>query len=676
MSTWDTPRVRWLEWIERDADIEHPVWLSCDEFDERLRSLFERRVFGRGGGWGLPITADGEPMAGFDIRQGLADTLPGLDRMELDSRSRDVESDSPPDESFANTSPDGNFGAGETEALEVALAGGGFDVQLGALSPEYVGTMAPEPTPYNDHTEVVMLDGDPRELGVEGLFIPNLTRLSSATPDPDGDPGSPPPDEAATAVPEPVAVATSNVSTEWFRSAEEWLATDPGTPVSPWASATMDVGQDDAESPAEPTHGGEGSRRSVTLVPVDDGGEAVPAAVVEVETEVRTTAPAEERARPLVSSYRLDLDGEVGMGAHEQPVHFARGTVPASDPQVVRSPAAWRGRSEDEENAEELDTMDIVVEEGEGAEHGTAVDPYWRSGRYTPVVVSEPEPTPELEAPAPGSELAFLQADLPDRGEDVQGEVAASDPSRWPEDLFREHYGAFTRPTHGRLALAEVDFFLAAANLPTGSQVVDIGCGDGAHALALAQRGYRATGLDASRSQLARAQKANDALGSSAMFVLDDMRQPVTKGPFDGALCFGTTLGYFSDEDNVRVVRAMRELLIPGGRIMVQVLNRDAVIARLPTRSWWQGIGCLVLDEAEMNFFANRLRIHRTVVFEDGRQFDHDMWIRAFSAHDLSQLFAECGFRVLEISGSRHTKGHFYGATSPEIWLFAERLSM
>ncbi len=203
--------------------------------------------------------------------------------------------------------------------------------------------------------------------------------------------------------------------------------------------------------------------------------------------------------------------------------------------------------------------------------------------------------------------------------------------------------------------------------------MLDVGCGDGAHAIALAQRGYVVTGFDASLSQLLRATQANEAVGAGVRFLSGDMRDPPVEGPFDAILCIGTTFGYFDDAENRKVIGKLRDRLAFGGRMLLHVFNRDHVIGRLPARSWWQGQGCLVLDEADMNYFTNRLQVRRTIVFEDGRQFEHDISVRAYTAHDLGSMCVEAGLRVLELSGSRLTRGRFYGATSAEIWLLVER---
>ena len=269
-----------------------------------------------------------------------------------------------------------------------------------------------------------------------------------------------------------------------------------------------------------------------------------------------------------------------------------------------------------------------------------------------------------LQVSLGGGSLAALQR---------QAEEAAPATGQWFDEVFADHYPALERPKHVQMARGEVDFFIATTGLSTGAMVLDIGCGDGAHCIALAQRGFVPTGIDTSLPQLLRAAQAAEQNGLGVQFLHGDMRDPPVEGPFAGILCIGSTLGYFDDDDNLAAVEKMASLLVAGGRVLIQVFNRDQVIGRLPARSWWQGAGCLVLDEAQMNYMTNRLYVHRTVVFEDGRQFEHHIAVAAYAVGDLIAACNEAGLHVLEISGSRHSRARFYGATSPEIWLVAEK---
>jgi hypothetical protein len=138
-------------------------------------------------------------------------------------------------------------------------------------------------------------------------------------------------------------------------------------------------------------------------------------------------------------------------------------------------------------------------------------------------------------------------------------------------------------------------------------------------------------------------------------------------------MCVGTTFGYFEEDQNRQCLQEMYERLVPGGKLILHVFNRDFVAPHLPSRSWWQGRRCMVIDEAEMNFFASRLRVHRTIIFDDGRQYEHFMFMRAYTVQDLGKALSSQGMRVVEVSGSRDTRGRFFGSTSPDIWIVAER---
>ena len=242
----------------------------------------------------------------------------------------------------------------------------------------------------------------------------------------------------------------------------------------------------------------------------------------------------------------------------------------------------------------------------------------------------------------------------------------------WHEEVFAEHFAALVRPDPEVSAERDVDFLLECVPLRESAAVLDIGFGQGFHCFELAKRGFSVTGIDNSLAQVFRASETGDARGLSVTFLHGDMRELPTDDSFDLVMCVGTTFGYFDDDENLQTLREFKGRLRSGGRLVLQVFNRDHLVSRLPCRSWWQGLGCLVLDEAEMDYATNRLHLHRTVAFEDGRQFNHQIYIRAFMLHDLGALLERAGFRITEVSGSRETRGRFYGATSSDIWVVAE----
>ena len=243
----------------------------------------------------------------------------------------------------------------------------------------------------------------------------------------------------------------------------------------------------------------------------------------------------------------------------------------------------------------------------------------------------------------------------------------------WFVDLFDEDYLRTLPFLTAQATQAEAEFVIDAMNLAPGAQLLDVGCGYGRHAMELAARGYHLVGLDLSTPLLVRGGEESHRRGLTINFVRGDMRELDFDAQFDGAYCLFSTFGYFDDETNKKALSNIARALRPGGRVLIEILNRDYVIADLPTRVWWEGDGCVVLEEVELNYFSSRIQVNRSVVFDDGRQLEQEISIRAYALHEVGKLMHAAGFRVLEVSGGYQTRGRFFGNQSRHIIVLAER---
>ena len=228
----------------------------------------------------------------------------------------------------------------------------------------------------------------------------------------------------------------------------------------------------------------------------------------------------------------------------------------------------------------------------------------------------------------------------------------------------------FLRPDQ---TLREVEFVAAALNCPAGGELLDIGCGYGRHAIELVQRGFNVTGLDLSLPLLIRAADEAQRRALSVNFVHADMREMAFEKQFDGAYCMLTSFGYFDEEANLRVAERIGRALKPGARLLLDIVNRDYIVGDLPVRVWWEGTGCVVLEEVDFNFHTSRINTHRSIVFEDGRQLEQELSIRAYSLHEIGRLLRQAGFRVTDVSGHLATRGDFFGSASRNLLVLAEK---
>ncbi len=298
----------------------------------------------------------------------------------------------------------------------------------------------------------------------------------------------------------------------------------------------------------------------------------------------------------------------------------------------------------------------------------------------TPIGPAAGPAAPAIPPPRPLAIAAALfdEYQTPTSGSDLIPEALARRPLKkrakpWYEEVFDEDFLRTLPFMTAEQTTREADFIRDSLSLPKGGEVLDVGCGYGRHALELAQQGFCLTGLDLSLPMLIHAADHAQRRGLSVNFVHADMREMTYSGQFDAAYCMLSSFGYFDEETNLRVATAICRALKPGGRFLLDIINRDYIVGDLPSRVWWEGDGCVVLEEVDFNYHTSRVLIRRSVVFGNGRQSEQEISLRAYSLHEVGKLLRQAGLRVLDVSGGLATKSRFFGAASRNIIAVCER---
>lgn len=358
----------------------------------------------------------------------------------------------------------------------------------------------------------------------------------------------------------------------------------------------------------------------------------------------------------------------------------ASGETPAAEEALTVAQAVARGRHGAGGATDEGSDFDIVLTDAFQVEDIDDIDP----GEPISVDPPEPEPLGVPESSLAGAAARELEELLPEDAdpvwahtrmlEEVERKAAERrTPSEgaWFSELFNREYplgypdrSAFARP-------AEIDFIERALDLVKGGRILDLACGDGRHAIPLSRRGYEVVGIDLSLAMLERGLGRIQPPNLPVKLVHGDMRDLRFTEVFDGACLLGTGLGYFTEVENLGVLRGLQRALKRGGRLVIQVANRDNLVQSVPNRAWWAGDGCLIQEDIEFDVLTSRLKVRRYMVFGDGRERTHDIDVRLYAAHELRQMLELVGLRVEEVSGAVETRGAFFGACSPTIWMTA-----
>ncbi|MDE2292055.1 MAG: class I SAM-dependent methyltransferase [Elusimicrobia bacterium] len=217
----------------------------------------------------------------------------------------------------------------------------------------------------------------------------------------------------------------------------------------------------------------------------------------------------------------------------------------------------------------------------------------------------------------------------------------------------------------------ELPLILRALRLKPGSELLDVCCGVGRHAVPLAGLGVRVTGLDWSPVYLAEAKRRARRARVRADFVRGDMRRMPFRERFDAALNMWTSFGYFATAaEDLAALRSVRRALKPGGLFLVDTINGGRLAALM---AWQEALGLgnqrwsemedgtLVLEDPSL-VSGGRVVRTRWLFLKGPRRREMETRVRLYTARALSSLCARAGLEVLkvygEMSGSAYSARH------------------
>jgi SAM-dependent methyltransferase len=230
----------------------------------------------------------------------------------------------------------------------------------------------------------------------------------------------------------------------------------------------------------------------------------------------------------------------------------------------------------------------------------------------------------------------------------------------WYQSFFGRDYldvydGSFSRE---RAAL-EVSMVEAALALKRGEQVLDLCCGQGRHAVELARRGYAVSGLDLSAEYLRLTEDAASEAGVSVATLEADMRAIPAESRFDAVINMYSSFGYLENEaEDARVLASIAKALKSGGRVLLDLLNREWVVHNNGPTEWHYGPdGTLYLEARQLDLEASRNHVTFTAISADGRRRELDgHHIRLYTIREMIGGLDAAGLHYEAVYGGYHSE--------------------
>ncbi len=245
-----------------------------------------------------------------------------------------------------------------------------------------------------------------------------------------------------------------------------------------------------------------------------------------------------------------------------------------------------------------------------------------------------------------------------------------TDSSDWTTDFFSGLIVEVQRRIPQQTA-QEIEFLTRALEPKRGERLLDVPCGNGRLAIALAERGLDATGVDGSAELLDDGRKDAAQRRLATKFELGDMRQLPWASEFDHAICFGNSFGYFGEEGNREFLRGVYRTLKPGGRFVLETrFVSESVFGNLTPKRWFPLGDIYFLHDTQYDPPTATITSSYTLI--RGQEIEQKKAVyNVYTFRELNRLISEVGFVDVKCFGS--VGGEPFRLGSPGLWVVCRK---
>jgi SAM-dependent methyltransferase len=193
-------------------------------------------------------------------------------------------------------------------------------------------------------------------------------------------------------------------------------------------------------------------------------------------------------------------------------------------------------------------------------------------------------------------------------------------------------------------------------NVPQDGVILDLACGVGRCSLVLAEKGFKAIGVDISPTFIRRAKELAEERNVTGKidFKIGDMRQigELLKnymGSFDVVINLFTSHGFWDEVTDRDIFKQSLSLVKPKGLLIIHTVNRDFLIKNFQAKDWNHiGENRFLLVERRLDLENSRMfnvwtyyeQENKDLKYLNTIELDH----RVYSFHELKKLIEDGGW--------------------------------
>lgn len=224
------------------------------------------------------------------------------------------------------------------------------------------------------------------------------------------------------------------------------------------------------------------------------------------------------------------------------------------------------------------------------------------------------------------------------------------------------------------LTVKEVDFMLPYFNLQPGNKVLDLMCGYGRHAIALARKGMSIVAVDNLGDYTNEINEIAVKEQLPLKVVKEDVISYKIDDEFDLVICMGNSLNFFNTEDTAKLFSTISAHLKPGGHLLINSWSlAEIVFKNFKEKSWSEIKELKFLVDSKILFHPTRIETNSIIISPTGETETKTGIDYIFSINEMEMMLKQAGLTLKEVYSIPGRKKFTLG--EPRAYLVAQKVN-